>query len=209
MMVIVDYGMGNIGSIGNALERMGVPFLFSADPAAIEAADHLILAGVGAFDHGMAQLRERGLIPLLEEKVLEKKTPILGLCLGLQLFTRGSEEGTASGLGWIPADTVRFQADESAKGHMFKIPHMGWNTVFPQYRHPLLDGIPSDDSFYFMHSYHLTAVPEEMVLATTEYGASFPSIVVSGNIAGVQFHPEKSRNAGLCLLANFTRWSSC
>ncbi len=206
MMVIVDYGMGNVGSIGNALERIGVPFVFSGDPSVIAEADHLILAGVGAFDYGMSQLEQRGLKSALEETVIHKQTPILGLCLGLQLFTRRSDEGTLAGLGWIPADTVRFSDTIDEYGKHRKIPHMGWNTLAVQQEHPLLTGIAAADSFYFMHSYHLASVPAEMIVATTEYGESFPSVVVSGRIAGVQCHPEKSRDAGLTLLKNFARW---
>lgn len=205
MMVIVDYGMGNVGSIGNALERIGVPFLFSKEPSDIAEADHLILAGVGAFDHGMSQLQERGLIALLDETVISKQIPILGLCLGAQLFTRSSEEGSQAGLGWIPADTVRFSGT-TENGTPRKIPHMGWNTLTSHLSHPLLEGIAPTDPFYFMHSYHLSAVPEEMMVATTEYGEVFPSVVANGRIAGVQFHPEKSRDAGLKLLKNFARW---
>lgn len=206
MMLVLDYGMGNIGSVGNALQRIGIPFVFSADPAAIAEADHLILAGVGAFDHGMTRLQSRGLIPLLEQKVRAQGTPLLGLCLGAQLLTRGSEEGTLPGLGWIPADTIRFAPDVCVEGKIRKIPHMGWNTLKHTQAHPLLEGISQDDPFYFMHSYHLSSVPAELVLATTEYGEAFPSVVASNTIAGIQCHPEKSREAGLRFLRNFAAW---
>lgn len=202
MLVMIDYGMGNTGSITNALTRAGIPFIFSAEHADIETADHLLLCGVGAFDSGMQKLHERGLSELLTRKVLEEKTPILGICLGMQLFSRTSEEGSLPGLGWFDADTIRFRQD----GTDGKIPHMGWNSVDTVQDHPLLESIENSSVFYFMHSYHLQPDTSVDTVAHTEYGTVFPSIMVKGNIAGVQFHPEKSREQGTALLRNFAEW---
>jgi len=202
MLVMIDYGMGNTGSINNALTRAGIPFVFSGEHADIEKADHLLLCGVGAFDHGMQQLHERGLTELLTRKVLQENTPILGICLGLQLFSRSSEEGALPGLSWLEADTVKFRSN----GAQLKIPHMGWNSVGTMLDHPLMKSIKNGSTFYFMHSYHLQPDTNADTVAHTEYGTVFPSVMARGNIAGVQFHPEKSREQGTQLLRNFATW---
>lgn len=201
MIVIVDYGIGNLGSIANMFKKVGVAATISAVPSVIERADKLILPGVGAFEMGMRNLAERGLVPLLNTKVLQAKTPILGLCLGLQLFTRRSEEGVLPGLGWLDAETVRFKFD--AGQSQLKIPHMGWNTLAVCQPHPLIEGLVTDSRFYFVHSYHVVCANQYEVLAQTQYGYDFPSAVVKENIMGVQFHPEKSHKFGMRLLKNF------
>lgn len=199
-LVVIDYGMGNTGSIGHALTRAGIPFLFSGNHDDIKQADHLVLSGAGSFDRGMQQLKSRGLSELLRHKVLDLGTPILGICLGLQLFSRRSEEGTEAGLGWIEADTVRFRQDQTG----LPVPHMGWNTVDVVQDHPLLHSIENKSRFYFMHSYYLQPSFSSDTIADTEYGIRFPSIIVHGNIVGVQFHPEKSLRQGSTLLRNFS-----
>ncbi len=202
MIVVVDYGMGNLGSILNMLKKIRTEAVVSSSIRVIERADKLILPGVGAFDNGMANLKERHLIPVLNRKVLEEGTPILGLCLGMQLFTRRSEEGQLPGLGWIAADTVRFRIDPSQSP--LKVPHMGWNEVRIRQDHPIwreLSGEPP--SFYFVHSYHVSCDRESTVLATTQYGYEFASAVVKDSIVGTQFHPEKSHSFGMKLLRGF------
>jgi glutamine amidotransferase len=201
MIAIVDCGIGNVGSVLNMFRKIGVSAVVSGDPAVVKKAEKLVFPGVGAFDHGMGRLRASGLIPILERRVLSEKTPMLGICVGLQLFTRGSEEGACPGLGWLPASTVRFRFDES-KGGRLKIPHMGWNTVHPA--RP--DGWPSlsgDSRFYFVHSYHVECDHAGDVLATARYGYEFAVAVRRGNLAGVQFHPEKSHRFGMAVLRDF------
>jgi len=201
MIAIVDYGMGNLGSIANMLKKVGAQSTISSDPDTIKAAEKLILPGVGAFDNGMKNLAQRGLVDLLNEQVLERKKPILGHCLGMQLFARTSEEGRLNGLGWIDAQTVRFKFDGA--NAQLKIPHMGWNTLQILKTHPLLADLDPNARFYFVHSYYLRCNNPENVVATTTYGCDFPSVVVQDNILGAQFHPEKSHKFGMKLLKNF------
>jgi glutamine amidotransferase len=202
MLVILDYNVGNCGSILNMVRKVGGRAIISADHGDIAAADRLILPGVGAFDHGMDELERRGLIAPLTQKVLGGGTPILGICLGMQLFGRASEEGHKPGLGWIDAHTVRFRSPKVAQTPL-RIPHMGWNHIAPQRSHPLLDGLSRQSRFYFVHSYHMLCDRPDNVLCTTNYGDDFTSAVVHGNIVGVQFHPEKSHRYGLQLIRNF------
>jgi len=202
VIVIVDYGMGNLRSILNKFERMDVEAKISADPGDIERADKLILPGVGAFDAAMQNLRQRNLIPVLEKKVLQEKTPILGICLGMQLFSRHSEEGNVDGLGWIDARTIRFQSN----GNGLKVPHMGWNSITVNGGSHLLDGLETGSRFYFVHSYHVCCDDPADRLATTNYGIDFTSMVQHGNILGAQFHPERSHRYGAKLLENFVSW---
>ena len=201
MIAIIDYQMGNVGSIVNMLKRVGASAVITADPEQIIAADKLILPGVGAFDKGMSRLRSSGLIPVLNEKVLVQKTPILGICLGMQLLGTSSEEGSETGLGWINARNVRFRFD--GKNANLKIPHMGWNSVRPVQRETLFHDLEEDHGFYFVHSYHLVCERNEDVLAWAHYGYDFPAAVESDNIAGTQFHPEKSHKHGMRVLRSF------
>ncbi len=203
LIVIVDYGLGNLGSIANMLKRIGAKPEISADLAVIERADKLILPGVGAFDGGIKNLQARGLIPLLNTKVCHDRTPILGVCLGMQLLTQKSEEGSLAGLGWVDAKTVHFEFDTS-NAHL-KIPHMGWNTLEVCRPHPLFSGLQAENRFYFAHSYHVVCRNDDQ-LASTWYGLDFASAVAHDNILGVQFHPEKSHRFGMQLLKNFAEW---
>lgn len=202
MIVIVDYGVGNLGSMANMLKKIGVPSTVSSDPIAIAQADKLILPGVGSFDNGMQNLEDRNLISLLRRRVVEETTPLLGVCLGMQLLGRSSEEGQMPGLGWLEAATIRFGQDVT--GASFKIPHMGWNTLSLEQSHPLFQGLGTESRFYFVHSYHMVCDEPSTVLAHTCYGHEFPSVVGKGNIMGVQFHPEKSHAFGMQLLKNFS-----
>jgi glutamine amidotransferase len=201
MITIIDYGMGNLGSIANMLKKVGAKAVISSDIATIESADKLILPGVGAFDNGMTKLNELGLIPILNAKVKEAKTPMLGVCLGMQLLTRKSEEGKLPGLGWIEAETKRFRFDSHQSS--LKVPHMGWNLINIKQPHPIFEEMYQEPRFYFVHSYYVACHNEQDVLAKTYYGYEFVSAVAKENIVGVQFHPEKSHKFGMKLLRNF------
>jgi glutamine amidotransferase len=199
MIVIIDYGMGNLGSVQNMLRKIGADVLITNDHNKITMAEKLILPGVGSFDNGMRNLIESGLRDLLEEIVLQKKKPLLGICLGMQLLTKSSEEGMLSGLGWIDAVTKRFLFEDS----QIKIPHMGWNTVDIVNDQGLFSNIYPEPRFYFVHSYCISCFNSSDILTTTFYGYNFVSSFQSGNIMGVQFHPEKSHKFGMKLLKNF------
>ena len=202
MIVIIDYGMGNLGSIVNMLKKIGAKNVkVSNDAAQIEAADRLILPGVGAFDTGMKRLKELNLIPLLNRQVLDVRKPTLGVCLGMQLLMQGSEEGSEPGLGWIDGETIRFRIDSQAT--RLKIPHMGWNQARIVQPGSIFKNMPPDSRFYFVHSYHVVCKHPEDVLTLTEYGYEFASAVQHDNIMGTQFHPEKSHKFGMAVLRNF------
>lgn len=201
MIIIIDYGMGNVGSILNMLKKIGVSARISGSPEDIMAADKLILPGVGAFDQGMTNLAQHGLISLLNHKVLTEKSPILGICLGMQLLSRQSEEGKLPGLGWVEADTRRFNFN-SENSHL-KIPHMGWNEVRSSPDELLFSGFDKTPRFYFVHSYHVCCDRTEDVMAESFYGYKFTAAVKRENVMGTQFHPEKSHRYGMQLLRNF------
>ena len=205
MITIVDYGMGNLGSIANMLGRIGAPCTVSSSPDDILSASRLILPGVGHFDKAMSNLASLGLIAPLNQAVLERQTPILGICLGQQLLTRRSDEGDLPGLGWIPAEVKRFRF---AEGSGLQVPHMGWNAVDVRRQSPILDDRYADSRFYFVHSYQVFCDEQQHVLATTTYGNEFHSAIIKDHIMGVQFHPEKSHKYGYRLLANFARWGA-
>lgn len=200
MVVIIDYGIGNVGSILNMLKHIGEAATISSDPEVIGNGDKLILPGVGAFDTGMRNLGDRQLVSLLNKVVIEDKKPILGICLGMQILGTGSEEGELPGLGWINFSNVKFRHE---RGSELKLPHMGWNLVGMQKKSPLLDGLDEKTRFYFVHSYHALCLNKSDELLTTNYGYSFVSAVQKDNIYGVQFHPEKSHKFGMQLLKNF------
>jgi glutamine amidotransferase len=201
MITIVDYGLGNLGSILNLLKKIGAPAKLSTSKLDIEKADKLILPGVGSFDNGMNQLRERGFIDVLNWKALEEKVPTLGICLGMQLLSNSSEEGSEKGLGWIDADTIKFKFDTD-NAHL-KVPHMGWNLVKEAKKSVLNQDMYEEPRFYFVHSYHVKCKNPQDELFRTSYGFEFTSAVEKGNIMGVQFHPEKSHKFGMQLLSNF------
>jgi glutamine amidotransferase len=199
MIAIVDYEIGNLAAIANMFSRLGVLCEITADPVKIENADKIILPGNGAFDACMQSLRATGLIPLLNEKVLTRKTPLLGICVGAQMLGYGSEEGTEAGLGWLDIEVKRFPALPD-----FRVPHMGWCHVKNvSLDHPLFEKLNEDARFYFVHSYYLDPANAEEVLLTANYGKDFAAAVGKDNIVGVQFHPEKSHRFGKKLLAQF------
>lgn len=200
MITIVDYKTGNLGSIQNILKRIGKESVVTSDKNVIAEATKLILPGVGAYDTGMRNLLELDLVDILNKKVIEEKTPVLGICLGMQLFSSGSEEGSLKGLGWLNATTIRFKFENSLE---YKIPHMGWNFLEQHKSSRLFTNMYSDPRFYFVHAYYFNANDREDILTSTTYEKEFTSSVEKGNIVGVQFHPEKSHKFGMKLLENF------
>lgn len=200
MIMILDYGTGNLNSVKRMLNRIGAWSEASSSPEDIARADKIIMPGVGHFGRAMANLRERGLLDRLNEAVLSKRKPILGICLGMELMAKTSEEGNAAGLGWLDAETVRF---DFAPGTRNKIPHMGWNQMAVTKDSRLMAGVDGTAEFYFAHSYRLRLNDPSDMLSETEYGVSFPSAIEKNNIFGVQYHPEKSHDAGARILKNF------
>ena len=197
MIVIIDYGMGNLGSIVNMFKKTGHKSLVTSDIDEIENAEKLILPGVGAFGNGMKNLKERNLIAVLNKKVQQEKIPVLGICLGMHLMTKSSEEDSSIGLGWIDGSVVKFQEKN------LKIPHMGWNIIQHKKQSRLFNEMESEKRFYFVHSYFVKCDNETDILTTTPYGNKFVSAFNKDNIYGVQFHPEKSHKFGMNLLKNF------
>ncbi len=202
-IVVIDYGMGNLRSVKNRFKHMDVDATISSDLSEIAKADKLILPGVGHFEAGMKQLKDRGLLELLEEKVIQGNTPILGICLGMQLFTNFSEEGNVEGLGWIDAQTKKF--DASIIQSLHKVPHMGWNSINVTNETVLTENLDTNDLFYFVHSYHVVCETDQNVLTKTTYGYEFVSAIFKDNIYGVQFHPEKSHDIGKQMIGNFVK----
>ncbi len=202
-VAIVDYGMGNLLSVRNALEMVGADARICAHPEDLDAAERIVLPGVGAFPDCMKNLRARGFEDALNRAVQERGRPILGICLGMQAMARRSSEGTGSdGLGWLDAEVERLQPGDPA----LRVPQIGWNDLEVRHAGPLLAGIRADSDFYFVHSYHVRCRDESIVDAVCEYGGAVTAVVSSGNIAATQFHPEKSQQHGLRLLENFLRW---
>jgi glutamine amidotransferase len=201
MITIIDYNSGNPGSINNMLKHLGIPSRITNNWEIIEKAEKFILPGVGHFQHGMKQLEQLGLIEVLKKAVLEDKKPILGICLGMQLLTKHSEEGNVNGLGFIDAQTVKFNLEDPR----LKIPHMGWNMVEFKKDSDLRIEIRPNPRYYFVHSYFVECNRQEDILCSTNYGTEFVSGFEYENIFGVQFHPEKSHKFGMELLANFCK----
>lgn len=198
MIVIVDYGVGNLSSVVNMLRKAGGDVTVSRDSGEILAADKLLLPGVGHFDHGMKMLNASGLREALDRFALELRRPVLGICLGAQILGQCSEEGEAPGLGWIDMGCYRF---EDMPG--IRVPHMGWNQIVSKKPSPLLDQMAEDARFYFVHSYRMVCECADDVLATATHGIEFVSAVQRANIMGTQFHPEKSLRHGLALMRSF------
>lgn len=204
MIAILDYGIGNLLSVKNMLDRAGArEVVVTSKVEDVKAADKLVLPGVGHFDNGMKKLRASGLYDALNEKVLERKTPVIGICLGAQMLTKGSEEGTEPGLGWIDAECKRF--DQTRMDEKLPVPHMGWADVSGTKQSTLIKELPNEPRYYFTHSYHIVCNDPADELLTANYGYDFTAAVEHGNIAGTQFHPEKSHKFGMRLLANFAR----
>lgn len=202
MIVIIDYGIGNLASVLNMFKKIGTKdVMISGDPDQIYKADKILLPGVGAFDTGMANLENSNLIPVLQSKVLKEKVPLLGICLGMQLLTNKSEEGLKAGLGFIDAETIKFKFTPQQN---LKIPHMGWNYIKVQQQNKLI-ALDTKHRFYFVHSYYVKCNNLENSIATANYGLDFSCMINRENIYGAQFHPEKSLKFGMEILSNFSK----
>ncbi|ENO79605.1 MULTISPECIES: imidazole glycerol phosphate synthase subunit HisH [unclassified Thauera] len=207
-VAILDYGMGNLRSVAKAIEHVapGHEVFVTSDPARVAAAERVVFPGQGAMPDCMRELDVRGLRPAVMQAAASK--PFLGICIGQQMLFDHSAEGDVPGLGILRGEVVRFPdaAMQGADGLRLKVPHMGWNEVWQRQPHPMWDGIPDGERFYFVHSYFVAPADDDIVAAQTDYGLRFTSAVARANIFAAQFHPEKSAAAGLRLLANFIRW---
>lgn len=200
MIAIIDYGCGNLGSIKNMIRKIGGEAVITSDPEEIKKADKIILPGVGSFDTGMNNLKKSGFIEILNEKAFKEKIPVLGICLGMQLMTKGSEEGVEAGLGWFDAQTIKFNFEKGSKN---KIPNMGWKQVVQKKPDIYFKDMFEEPRFYFVHSYFIQCNNPADVLATSVYGNEYVSAFEKDNLCGVQFHPEKSHKYGMKLFSNF------
>lgn len=203
MIVIVDYGVGNLSSVSNMLRKAGADVCVSKAPSEIRMADKLLLPGVGHFDYGMKMLNESGLRDAVDEFALQLKRPVLGICLGAQMLGKGSEEGDAPGLGWIDMECRRLPAQPG-----IRVPHMGWFSITKTRPSPLLDDMALDSRFYFVHSYYMRCADDGDVIATATHGIEFTCAVQRGRIFGTQFHPEKSLRHGLTVMQAFVKFAS-
>lgn len=201
MIALVDYGLGNIHAFANIYKSLNIPVVVADNAEKLDGADHIILPGVGAFDWAMAKLNHSGMRSLLDEMVLVRKIPVLGVCVGMQMMAHRSDEGKMSGLGWIGGDVKKF--DEATFVQQTHLPHMGWNNVLPQKTVGLFADMADKPLFYFLHSYYFSPARTEDSLALTNYNGMFASAVGCDNVFGMQFHPEKSHRAGIQLLKNF------
>jgi imidazole glycerol-phosphate synthase subunit HisH len=201
VIAIVHYGLGNVDAIANIFKKLGVSCRLATTEEDVRAADKLILPGVGAFDWAIGRLNSSGMRDALERSVLVERKPLLGICVGMQMLAKRSDEGRLDGLGWIDGEVKRF--DVSTFAHKTHLPHMGWNDVRPNDSEGLFESLAVDARFYFLHSYYFSARAAEDVLAVTHYNGVFASSVRSANVYGVQFHPEKSHQWGIRLLSNF------
>ena len=199
-LTIVDYRMGNLNSVKKKLDRLKTTVSITSNPRDIVKADKIILLGVGHFAKAMKNIKELDLVDALNEIAIVKKKPVLGICLGMQLMAKDSEEGKTEGLGWLDANVRKMQVDDTLK---FKIPHTGWNKIIQSKKSHLMKGIPESSEFYFVHSYYLKPNETSNILNETEYSFKFTSAIEKDNIFGVQYHPEKSHDVGEVLLKNF------
>ncbi len=203
MITLVDYGVGNISAFQNAYKRLDIPTRIARNNEDLEIAEKLILPGIGSFDYAMTRLNDSGMRDKLDKLVLEDKIPVIGICVGMQMMGNKSAEGKLEGLKWIDSEILKF--DENLITHRTKLPHMGWNEVYPINDHPLFYGLEKGAVFYFLHSFYFKCNNPTDIIANTEYGVSFSSAVNRENIYGVQFHPEKSHQYGENLLYNFAK----
>lgn len=203
MITIIDYGLGNIRAFRNVYERLNIPVNIARQPSDFSGTTKLILPGVGAFDYAMSQFNLSGIREKVENLVLNHRMPILGICVGMQMMANSSEEGMLPGLGWIEGKVKKFSPDSI--GYKTRLPHMGWNSIKKRKEDKMLYQLDDDSKFYFLHSYYFECEDKKNILCETEYGIKYSSAVNSGNIYGVQFHPEKSHSNGVQLLLNFSK----
>ena len=203
MIGIIDYGSGNVQAIATIYKNLNIDYLIISDPGDLKKANKLVLPGVGAFDATMQQLIDSGLRDELNNLVINKKVPILGICVGLQVMGFSSDEGDLKGLGWIPGKVKKFNINKIESKP--KLPHMGWNTIIDIQNHDLFKGIDNEFGFYFVHSFYFECESKDNILATSNYGTDFASSIYSDHIIGTQFHPEKSHGNGVLLFKNFAQ----
>ena len=201
MITIIDYGLGNIQAFVNVYKRLHIPVVVARTPQELLGASKLILPGVGAFDHAMALLNASGMRDTLDELVLVKKIPVVGICVGMQILADSSEEGVLPGLGWVPGRVRHFRSVPWLE--RLALPHMGWNDVQPLHSNPLFKGFEDEARFYFLHSFYFECNQQSHAAARASYGLDFSCAVAVNNVYGVQFHPEKSHHCGVGLLKNF------
>ncbi len=201
LVAIINFGIGNFGSVSNMVRRVGGTPSEVTWPSELKDAQAIILPGVGSFDAGVGTMREHGLERPLSDRILMAGVPVLGICLGMQIMAERSEEGALPGLGWLPGSVIRFRTNQD--GETIRVPHIGWNAVTKQQPSPLLEGIEDGSEFYFVHSYHLDNADTSALVGVTSYGLDFPSVIQKGRIFGTQFHPEKSQIWGEKLFRNF------
>ena len=204
MIVIVDYGMGNLNSVKRRLDSLAQDVVISNDSRVIAQAERLILPGVGHFGQAMDNLKKMSLIAILNDLVIESKIPVLGICLGMQLMTKSSEEGDVEGLGWFDCNTEKMKVGNNS---IYKLPHIGWNTITFEQSNQLMEGIELNSEVYFVHNYGVYNAPQNQILNHTDYGSSFVSALQKDNIIGMQYHPEKSHDVGLQILRNFLKFN--
>ncbi len=201
MTTIIDYGLGNIKAFVNLFERLSLPIKIAKCAEDVRNSTKIILPGVGSFDYAMTQFNNSGMRDAVENKVFGSDTPVLGICVGMQMLASGSEEGKLPGLGWIEGYVRMF--DGNTIPYKSKLPHMGWNSISPKEHYPLMNGLNNTSRFYFLHSYYFVSANENEIMSTTLYGNLFTSSIAKRNIFGIQFHPEKSHLNGITLLKNF------
>lgn len=207
MIHLIDYGVGNIQAFLNMFKRLGIQATTAVNSKDLENATHLILPGVGAFDHAMTLFNDSGMRDTIENLVLKEKIPVLGICVGMQMLATGSDEGRMDGLNWIPGQVHSFAGNAATNN--LPLPHMGWNDVKVVLNHPLLKNFSDDLKFYFLHSYYYECKSAAHAIANANYGFDFDCIIASGNVFGIQCHPEKSHSYGAQLLKNFSEIESC
>ena len=199
-IAIIDYGMGNLGSVKKKLDRIGVSSVITSDHEQIKNSKKIILPGVGHFANGVKMLKEKNLWDFIKQEVEQNNKPILGICLGMQLMAKHSEEGNAYGFGWFDAEVVKFNIKDTLK---YKVPHMGWNSVEIKNPDTIFENVPMESGFYFVHAYHIVCNDKNDVIGQSNYEYDFACAIRKNNIVGVQFHPEKSHEEGEKLLINF------
>lgn len=207
MISIVDYGLGNLKAFANIYKRLNIPAEIVTTAEQLKNSEKIILPGVGAFDHAMERLNNSGLRDTLDDLVLNKKIPVLGICVGMQMLGNSSDEGKLSGLKWIDGEVKLF--DVNSIKHTTRLPHMGWNDVEPTKLNPIMEGLDNNVIFYFLHSYYFSCNNPDDSIAVSDYGIRYTCAVNHNNIYGVQFHPEKSHNYGIQLLKNFANLVPC
>ena len=203
MVGIINYGVGNISAFKNIYKQLNIPIKLVSSESELTDVTKLILPGVGHFDYAMTRFQDSGMVESVNQMVINDKIPVVGICVGMQMMAKRSDEGTLSGLGWIDAEVKKFDADLMLGQTKLPLPHMGWNDVVPLKSSPILSGLEQDAQFYFLHSYYFVCNNNENAIASTNYGNTFTCAANNENIYGIQFHPEKSHKYGIQLLKNF------